>query len=141
MLSHSGMSGSSQPRGPTAFRRLLCLQGPPGMFCPCSARACPLLLCCVPQSCPTLCDLMDCSPPGSFVHSTFQARILEWVPSPGDLPKPGIEPVSRGFFTIESPGKPHSPPYHSLKKIPSNTRHSHSIALLLHLGRARDFHT
>ena len=31
------------------------------------------------QSCPTLCDLMDCSPPGSSVHRIFQARILEWV--------------------------------------------------------------
>ena len=33
----------------------------------------------VTQSCPTLCDPMDCSPPGSSVHGTFQARILEWV--------------------------------------------------------------
>ena len=33
----------------------------------------------VAQSCPTLCDLMDCSPPGSSVHGIFQARILEWV--------------------------------------------------------------
>ena len=32
----------------------------------------------VPQSCPTLCDPMDCSPPGSFVHGIFQARVLEW---------------------------------------------------------------
>ena len=31
------------------------------------------------QSCPTLCDPMDCSPPGSFVHGILQARILEWV--------------------------------------------------------------
>ena len=31
------------------------------------------------QSCPTLCDLMDCSPPGSSVHGIFQARVLEWV--------------------------------------------------------------
>ena len=31
------------------------------------------------QSCPTLCDSMDCSPPGSSVHGIFQARILEWV--------------------------------------------------------------
>ena len=31
------------------------------------------------QSCPTLCDLMDCSPPGSSVDGIFQARILEWV--------------------------------------------------------------
>ena len=31
------------------------------------------------QSCPTLCDLVDCSPPGSSVHGILQARILEWV--------------------------------------------------------------
>ncbi|KAM7233651.1 hypothetical protein CapIbe_015787, partial [Capra ibex] len=30
------------------------------------------------QSCPTLCDFMDCSLPGSSVHGIFQARILEW---------------------------------------------------------------
>ena len=29
--------------------------------------------------CPTLCDPMDCSPPGSPVHGIFQARVLEWV--------------------------------------------------------------
>ena len=33
----------------------------------------------VAQSYPTLCDPMDCSPPGSFVHGILQARILEWV--------------------------------------------------------------
>ena len=32
----------------------------------------------VAQSCPTLSDPMDCSPPGSFVHGIFQARVLEW---------------------------------------------------------------
>ena len=31
------------------------------------------------QSCPTLCDPIDCSPPGSSVHGIFQARTLEWV--------------------------------------------------------------
>ena len=31
------------------------------------------------QSCPTLCDPMDCSPPGSSIHGIFQARVLEWV--------------------------------------------------------------
>ena len=35
--------------------------------------------CLVAQSCPTLCNLMDSSPPGSFVHGISQARILEWV--------------------------------------------------------------
>ena len=34
------------------------------------------------QLCPTLCDPKDCSPPGSFVHSILQARILEWVAIP-----------------------------------------------------------
>ena len=30
------------------------------------------------QSCPTLCNPMDCSPPGSSIHGLFQARVLEW---------------------------------------------------------------
>ena len=33
----------------------------------------------VAQSCPTLCDPMDCSLPGSSVHGIFQAIVLEWV--------------------------------------------------------------
>ena len=46
--------------------------------------------------CSTLCDPKDYSPPGSSIHGILQARILEWVavPSPGDLPNPGIEPTS-----------------------------------------------
>ena len=32
----------------------------------------------VAQSCPTLPDPMDCSPPGSSIHGIFQARVLEW---------------------------------------------------------------
>ena len=32
----------------------------------------------VTQSCLTLSDSMDCSPPGSSVHGIFQARVLEW---------------------------------------------------------------
>ena len=45
----------------------------------------------VAQSCPTLCNPMDYT-----VHRILQVRILEWVaiPSPGDLPNPGIEPRS-----------------------------------------------
>ena len=34
------------------------------------------------QSCPALCDLMDCSPPGSSVPGILQARILAWVAMP-----------------------------------------------------------
>ena len=65
-----------------------------------------------PQSCPILCDPMDCSPPGSSVHGILQARILEWVPfpSPGDLPNPGIKPRSPALqadsLPSEPPGKP-----------------------------------
>ena len=33
----------------------------------------------IAQLCPTLCDPMDCSPPGSSVHGILQARTLEWV--------------------------------------------------------------
>ena len=50
----------------------------------------------VTQLCLTLCDPLDCSPPGSSVHEIFQARILSGLPfpSPGDLPNPGVEPRS-----------------------------------------------
>ena len=35
--------------------------------------------CMLNESCPTLCDPLDCSPPGSSVQGILQARILEWV--------------------------------------------------------------
>ena len=39
------------------------------------------------QWCPTLCDPMDCSLPGSSIHGILQARTLEWVaPSPSLVP-------------------------------------------------------
>ena len=48
------------------------------------------------QSSLTLCSPMDCSPPGSSVHGILQASIWSGLPcpSPGDLPDPGIEPIS-----------------------------------------------
>ena len=65
--------------------------------------------CLVAQSCTTLWDPRDCSPPGSSVHRISQARILEWVAmsfSRG-LRDPGIQPVSPAlagrFFTIGPP--------------------------------------
>ena len=36
----------------------------------------------VAQSCPTLCNEVDYSPPGSSVHGILQARILEWIAIP-----------------------------------------------------------
>ena len=61
------------------------------------------------QLCLTLCDPMDCSPPGSSVHGILQARILGLpFPSPGDLPNPGMEPVSPalagGFLLLSHQG-------------------------------------
>ena len=48
------------------------------------------------QLCPTHCNPISSSPPGSSVHGISQARILEWVtfPPSEDLPVPELEPVS-----------------------------------------------
>ena len=74
-------------------------------------------LCVSAQLCLTLCDPMDCSPAGSFVHGIFQAGILEWVPfhPPGDLLHPGLELESlvspalagRSFNISAKPGRPY----------------------------------
>ena len=69
------------------------------------------------QSHPTLCDPMDCSPPGFSVCGIFQARILEWVAISSSrgifLTQGSIEPKSPGshelageFFNTEPPGQP-----------------------------------
>ena len=51
-----------------------------------------LNVCVCTQSCLTLCDLMDCSPPGPSIHRISQAY---WSGLPfGDLPNSGIEPLS-----------------------------------------------
>ena len=56
----------------------------------------------VTQSCPTLCDPLDCSPPGSSVHRLLQARILGWVTIPfsRDLPDPRIKPGSPALQAV-----------------------------------------
>ena len=78
--------------------------------------------------CLTLCDSMDCNPSGSSVHGSLQARILEWVaiPSPGDLPQPGIEARSPATqvdsLPSEPPGKTFNLNY--LLKSPLS-KHSH----------------
>ena len=71
------------------------------------------------QSCLTLCDLMDYSPPGSSVHGILQARTLEWVAIPFSRGSPQprdwihVLPVSciaGGFFTHWSHlGSPRTP--------------------------------
>ena len=68
-------------------------------------------VCSEAQQWPTLCNHMDCSPTGSSVQGILPARILEWAPfpPPGDLPNPGIEPMSLtspalagGFFSTST---------------------------------------
>ena len=63
------------------------------------------------QLCPTLCNPMDCSSPGSSVHGILQARVLEWVATSfsRESSGPGIElasllsPALAGRFFTTSP--------------------------------------
>ena len=87
----SVVSDSVQPdrRQPT---RLPCPWDSPGKN---TGVGCHFLLQClkvkseseVAQSCPTVRDPMDCSLPGSSIHGSFQARVLEWVASAFSLAK------------------------------------------------------
>ena len=62
--------------------------------------------------CLTLCNPMDCSPPGFSVLEFSQATILEWLPfpPPGDLSNPGIKhrppALQKDSLPSELPGKP-----------------------------------
>ena len=103
----SHIPSTSFPHGYSAFKDLILNPPTPPTVCLLSHSA-------VSNSC----DPMDCSLPGSSVHRIFQARILEWVavPSPGDLPNPGIKPRSPAwqadsFPESEPPGKPNFKPY------------------------------
>ena len=66
------------------------------------------------QLCLTLCNPLDCNPPGSSVSGILQARILEWVAiPPGNLPDPGIKLASlcllhwkMSSLPLASAGKP-----------------------------------
>ena len=52
----------------------------------------------VAQSCLTLRDTMDCSLPGSSVHGSFQARVLEWVASAFSNMLPSVAKIKNNFF-------------------------------------------
>ena len=59
------------------------------------------------QSCLTLCNSMDCSPPGSSVHGILSMQEY-WsglpFPPPGDLPNPGIKTVSLMSLSLAGGG-------------------------------------
>ena len=72
--------GLSQPHGRDGLRAAAPPRVPPGPARPSSEALAPDICC--HWLCLTLCDPMDCSPPGSSVHGILQARILEWVAMP-----------------------------------------------------------
>ena len=111
--------------------------------------------CMCAQSCPTLCDPMDCSPPGSSFHGIFQARVLEWaaISSSRGTSQPWYQThfscIAGRFFTTELPGKsfesqrgeqliivliahetnlPHSPSVRCLFSVLLCTPHTHTLA-------------
>ena len=95
---HPCRQAPSQPHPLTPFNSSLC----------CAVCAKSLWLC------PTLCDPMDCSQPGSSVHGIFQARILEWVAMPFSrgsswpMDWTRVSCTAGRFFTAEPPGKHNS---------------------------------
>ena len=80
----------------------------------------------VTQSCLTLRNPMNCSLPGSSVHGTFQARLLEWVayPSSRGSSQHRLEPKSpawqTGSLPSEPPGKPKNTRVGSLSLLQGN---------------------
>ena len=88
----------------------------------------------VVQSCLTLCNPMDCSPPGSSVHGIFQARVLEWVTISFNLPDPGIEPRSHALQADSLPFEPQGKPKQRCsKKITCwDTERSQALFLNVH---------
>ena len=92
--------------------------------------------CSVAPSYPTLCDPMDCSPPGSSVHGMSQAKILEWVAisfsrvSPPIRDQTLVSCTGRGFFTTKLTLKPQLPsPALSLSLSLSLSLHSLASSL------------
>ena len=83
------------------------------------------------QSCLTLCDPTDFSPPGSSVLGVLQERTLEPCPPPGDLSNPGIKPRSPALqvdsLPTEPPGKPQTH-----EKLPGKAVYSKSEIGLLY---------
>ena len=67
----------------------------------------------VTQSCPTLCNPMDCTLPGSSVHEILQARILEWVAIPfsrgislTQQSNPGLHHCRQILYCLSHQGSP-----------------------------------
>ena len=81
------------------------------------------------QSCPTLCDPIDGSPPGSTMPGILQARTLEWVAISFY-----IEPFNFSFFSITGQGIDLD--YHDIEWFALETNRDHSVVLRLHPSTA-----
>ena len=76
----------------------------------CSPQCVCVCVCVCAGSCPTLCNPMGCSPPGSSLHAISQQEHWSGLPcpSPGDLPDPGIEPRCPTSPALQENGLPPS---------------------------------
>ena len=116
--------------GSRVFRRIVLFHFPPTYFISGGLNSCAFkcleiserklpssthvtACCCLfTKLCLTLCNPMDCGPPGSSVYGIFQARILEWVAisffrgSTWTRDQTHIFCITGTFFTSELPGKP-----------------------------------
>ena len=77
------------------------------------------------QSCPTLCDPLDCSPAGSSVHGIFQARILEWVAT--SYSRGYSQPEDWTWFFMALPQEAQYSLHGMPKKQPKQNTVSHSF--------------
>ena len=94
------------------------------------------------QSCPTVCDPMDCSPPGSSVHGDSPRRVLEWVatPSSGGSSWPrDLTHVSYASCIGQASSLPLAPPGKLNIFIPSQKTCRHIIWCILFPPRKEDF--
>ena len=94
--------GTRHPRRPLFITALQSHQHHQGHLCKVDIAVWGL----APQSCLTLCDALDCRPPGSSVHGILQARIPQWaaMPSSRGPSQPGdqtcLSCIAGGFLTI-----------------------------------------
>ena len=99
----------------------------------------------VAQSCPSLCNSKDCSPPGSSVHAILWARILEWVAIPfsSRSAHPGVKPRSHTLqadsLLSEPPDKPIVCHSHSQNMVlgPAAAASRNSLEMKLHRHHLR----
>ena len=96
-VSHSVMSDSLRPHGLVACQVPLFMEFSRQEYWIQIITLYTSNVCSVAKSCPSLCDIMDCSPPGFSVHGILQARIQEWVATPS----------CRGSSQGSNPGLPH----------------------------------